>query len=95
MAAGDPLRACVRAVTASADSVLLGEVIEPNGESRTEPPVTVEAMVANGSAARVAELRNQWRAADEAVVMGRISEQRYDGIVERIKAELMELGEPA
>jgi len=40
-----------------------------------------------------ADLRRQWKIADEAVMTGRISENVYRDIVTRLKAELRDLGE--
>jgi len=62
----------------------------------------VESVVATPSAAdeaahdnaeQRADLRRQWKIADEAVMTGRISENVYRDIVTRIKAELRDLGE--
>jgi hypothetical protein len=44
-------------------------------------------------AERKADLRRQWKIADEAVMTGRISENVYRDVVTRIKAEFRDLGE--
>jgi hypothetical protein len=48
---------------------------------------------ANDKAERKADLKRQWKIADEAVMTGRISENVYRDIVTRVKAELRDLGE--
>jgi hypothetical protein len=48
---------------------------------------------ADDKAERKADLRRQWKIADEAVMTGRISENVYRDVIMRIKAELRDLGE--
>jgi hypothetical protein len=96
-----------RALASSAENTVAAEVVvqrEPGGwaEEVVEaievpgpeaiPPITTAV---NGGPDRAAELRRQRKAADEAVIMGRISEETHHGVITRIAAELNELGEPA
>lgn len=74
-----------RSIAGSSDDVLLGEVIDDDAMSGSATHA--------GSADAVADLRRRWKAADEAVTEGRMSEEIYRGIVARIQAELSELGE--
>jgi hypothetical protein len=85
------------------DAIVLSEVIEsPAIEPATELvaieagdiEVEVTGYSSNGGkASRVTELREQKKAAAEAVVAGRISEDTYREIVAMINAELRDLGE--
>jgi len=61
-----------------------------------EPVIVTPAPAASDGhdkAERKADLRRQWKIADEAVITGRISENVYRDIITRIKAELRDLGE--
>lgn len=92
-----------RAIAPPATGIVLGEVIEQDGDSASDTvivggveAVESEAVVVRSyddSAHRLADLRNQRQAADEAVIAGRISEETYRGIVARIEADLNELKE--
>lgn len=85
----------------SPENVLFGEVIEPGsggpdgvvtiGAGEQAPAAKVLDVAPDHSAGRAADLRQQWKNADEAVVLGRISEDTHRGIVARIEAELNEL----
>ncbi|GAA2632942.1 hypothetical protein GCM10010399_76640 [Dactylosporangium fulvum] len=97
-----------RSLPGPAEHVVHGEVIEPDASRLPDDVVTVDAVMvpaqreaavesvppppSNGFAGRLAELRRQREAADDAVIMGRISDGTYGRIVARIEAELNELG---
>jgi len=90
-----------RAIAAPAEGVVLGEVIEQDDDSASGAVIvdagafesdTASARSHDG-AHRVADLRKQRQAADDAVITGRISEEIYRGIIARIAAELTELRE--
>jgi hypothetical protein len=61
-------------------------------ESVAAPPPAVHEE-GDDKAELKADLKRQWKTADEAVMTGRISENLYRDIVTRIKAELRDLGE--
>jgi hypothetical protein len=61
-------------------------------ESAAPTPAAVHAE-GDDKAELKADLKRQWKTADEAVMTGRISENLYRDIVTRIKAELRDLGE--
>lgn len=95
-------RAGTRQADRSPENVLFGEVIEPGPgwshgrmavAAADDPPAAkVLEVAADDSAGRVADLLQQRKKADEAVVMGRISEDTHRRIIARIEAELDELG---
>ncbi len=80
-------------------AIAVGEVVEPavitSAEVVESVVVTPSAVPedADDKAERKADLRRQWKIADEAVMTTRISENVYWDIVTRIKAELRDLGE--
>jgi hypothetical protein len=90
-----------RAIAAPDEGVVLGEVIEQDDDSASGTVIVNAEAFESGAAAaqphdrayRVADLRKQRQAADDAVIAGRISEETYRGIIARIAAELMELRE--
>ena len=91
-----------RAIAASAEDIVMGEVIEPDEVSASGTVIVDAKVVESGSAAaqsdddrayRVSDLRKQRQAADDAVVAGRISEETYRRIIARLDAELRELWE--
>jgi hypothetical protein len=80
----------IRALGASEDNLLVGEVIT-SGTAEV-PYDGMTAPSGSGSAGRETELRRQLRAADEAVLADRISAEDHRSIVSRIEAELEALG---
>jgi hypothetical protein len=75
-------------VNAEPPTVWSAEIVE--SVAATPPAVDEDT---DDKAERKADLRRQWKNADEAVMTGRISENVYRDIVTRIKAELRDLGE--
>ncbi|MGO9082041.1 MAG: hypothetical protein ACLQDY_23900 [Streptosporangiaceae bacterium] len=95
---GQPTAAAVGEVVESV-AIEHGSNVEPlairSAEIVESEGVTPSAVRedANDKAERKADLRRQWKIADEAVMTGRISENVYRDIVTRIKTELRDLGE--
>jgi hypothetical protein len=75
-------------VNAEPPTVWSAEIVE--SVAATPPAVHEEG---DDKAELKADLKRQWKTADEAVMTGRISENLYRDIVTRIKAELRDLGE--
>jgi hypothetical protein len=92
----------IRAI-AAAEDVVPGEAVEPDGYSAQDAVIVDAEIVDSGprherlgngeGAYRMTDLRKQRKAADDAVIAGRISEEIYRGIIARIAAEQAELGE--
>jgi hypothetical protein len=91
-----------RAIAAPDGGIVVGEVIEQDEDSASGTVIVDAEVVESGPAAagsdddrayRVADLRKQRQAADDAVVAGRISEETYRRIIARIEAGLRELRE--
>lgn len=95
-----------RAIPAPGRDIVQGELIvtEEDADADTEPdPGIVDGEVVRSAVVlqpfdddrsyRLAELRDQRKAADDAVIAGKISEEVYRGIVARIQADRRELGE--
>ncbi len=88
-----------RAIAFSASPAFAAEAPEANGWQSPDGVIDAEAVevpaqaAPAGSVGRAAELRRQRATADEAMIMGRMPEDIYRGIIARIEAELKELGE--
>ena len=88
---GDPRQASDAAAEDRYGDPAERDVLVVDAEIVAEEPVVVRP--SNGQSERVAELRKKQDDADDAVMAGRISEDLHRRLIDRIEAELRELGE--
>jgi len=88
-----------RAIVAASEDVVVSEVLDQDDDGAYDAVIVDAEVVEPDSSAtrsddtayRMADLRKQRQAADDAVVTGRISEDIYRRVVARIEAEVTEL----